>query len=424
MQNHVTRRPRLAFYSHDTQGLGHIRRNLLIATTLAYSELRPVVLMITGAREAAAFAMPPRTDCVVLPGLGKQLDGQYTPRALDLPLSELTHVRAKTIRAAVESFDPDLFVIDKVPLGALGELWPCLEFVRSRGYTRCVLGLRDVLDEPAAARREWEGADSDRAVSAYYDEVWIYGDQAVYDPAREYGFSQDVVARARYTGYLGRCLVGDPEEPRDDRSRAVLDALPGRMVLCLVGGGQDGFFLADSFAKAELPHGAHGVIVTGPFMPRAAREDLSRRAAGRSRLHVLQFVVKPELLIQRADRIVAMGGYNSICEILSFEKRALIVPRVTPRREQLIRAQRFSALGLLDLLHPDELTPERLSKWMSRADGPPPNVREHVDLCGLERVPDLTKQLLAQPATDPRSAWQSDAPVRVPWVGPSPLQSI
>ncbi|RMD61332.1 glycosyltransferase, partial [Candidatus Parcubacteria bacterium] len=90
------RRPRIALYSHDTMGLGHMRRNLLIATALTRSEPRPIVLMIAGAREAAAFAMPAGVDCVTLPAFGKQTNGQYHARSLDVSLKSLVALRANT----------------------------------------------------------------------------------------------------------------------------------------------------------------------------------------------------------------------------------------------------------------------------------------------------------------------------------------
>jgi predicted glycosyltransferase len=45
-----------------------------------------------------------------------------------------------------------------------------------------------------------------------------------------------------------------------------------------------------------------------------------------------------------------MAGYNSFCEVLSFDKPALLVPRQAPRREQLIRAQRAQDLGLARMM--------------------------------------------------------------------------
>jgi predicted glycosyltransferase len=143
-----------------------------------------------------------------------------------------------------------------------------------------------------------------------------------------------------------------------------------------------------------------GVILTGPFMPAEARQRLHRRAAAHPRLRILEFVTDADLLLDRAERVVAMGGYNTVCEALSFEKWALIVPRVEPRQEQLIRAERMRGLGLLDLLHPDALCPRALSAWLAQDLGPPPRARERIDLNGLDKLPGLLAELLgAAPAS-------------------------
>src|SRR5579859_238574 len=93
----------IALYSPGTVGLGHLRRNLLIAQALAESGLQAISLLITEAREASAFvnAMPPGMDCVTLPGLSKNVDGVCTPRYLDLSLKEVIGLRARIIRAAL-----------------------------------------------------------------------------------------------------------------------------------------------------------------------------------------------------------------------------------------------------------------------------------------------------------------------------------
>jgi predicted glycosyltransferase len=89
-----------------------------------------------------------------------------------------------------------------------------------------------------------------------------------------------------------------------------------------------------------------------------------------------------------------MGGYNTVCEILSFEKPALIVPRVKPRREQLIRAERLQALGLVDVLHPDHLTPGALSAWLVREPRPVERARDRIRLDGLPHLPRLLGEVL------------------------------
>src|SRR6266550_2705831 len=183
-------------------GLGHMRRNLLLAQTLRHSRLQAVVLMIAGAREASLLTTTAGVDCVALPSLWKDGGGQYHPRHLAVSLEELLALRARTAGAALEAFAPDVLIVDNVPRGALRELDPVLESLRARGRTRLVLGLRDVLDEPATLQGEWARAQNQDAVRTYYDALWVYGDPAVYDPVREYAFAPDVAAKVRYTGYL------------------------------------------------------------------------------------------------------------------------------------------------------------------------------------------------------------------------------
>jgi predicted glycosyltransferase len=222
----------------------------------------------------------------------------------------------------------------------------------------------------------------------------VYGDPTIYDLAREYNFARDIVAKIHYTGYLDQRLRLKFTDAESAEVLTKLELPPGELVLCLVGGGQDGAHLAEAFAQAELPPNTNGVILTGPFMPAEVRQNLHNVAAKQPRLKVLEFIAEPTLLLNQADRVIAMGGYNTTCEVLSFEKRALIVPRVQPRREQLVRAERLAALGLLDLLHPDEINPRTLTQWLAK-DGTAPQIRTRVNLNGLARLPQLLEEVLA-----------------------------
>lgn len=388
---------RVALYSHDAQGLGHMRRNLAIADVMC-RESAEAVLMIAGAKEAGVFAMPPGADCLALPSLAKSTSGEYRSRSLGLSSRDLIQLRADMIRAALESFRPDVLVVDKLPLGVHGELAASLEMLAARGaYTRLVLGMREVLDDPETASREWH-AGADEIVRERYDAVWVYGDPRVYDPVAEYGFSPEVAAKVRYTGYLDRRRTGavEPKEAGTVEADPLseLELPPGRLALCLVGGGQDGSALADAFARAPLPPETNGVVVTGPFMSVHERRLLHRWAAAKERLRVLDFVPEPESLLDRADAVVAMGGYNTVCEVLARDKRALIVPRVRPRREQLIRAERMSRLGLLDMLHPYDLTSATLGRWLAAPHRTPSRRRHRLDLDGLARLPRLLSELV------------------------------
>ena len=389
---------RLALYSPGMVGLGHVRRNLLVAHGLRSAQPGAPILLIAETREAGALPMPHGVDCVTLPGIMKQADGRCDPRRLALPLAEVVALRAQVITAALRAFEPDVLVVDHLPFGAGHELAPALESLRLRGRTRCVLGLRDVLEAPDVVRREWPQRRYQEAFDRYYDAAWIFGDPAVYNPITEYALPWSIASKVRFAGYLQSqarldCLPA--------RGRAVIESLNlsgTRYALCLVGAGSDGAPLADAFLRARLPDDMAAVAVLGPFMPDAARRALHELAARRPTHRVLDFVHEPAPLVQHATAVVAMGGYSSVADVLSFDRPALIVPRAGARSEQWIRAERLRARGLVDVLPPDALSVARLGDWIAAVDRVPRAARQPVDMSGLTRIPALLDELIGEAA--------------------------
>lgn len=389
---------RIALYSHDTMGLGHMRRNLLIAQSLVNSPLKASVLMIAGACAANVFAMPTGIDCLTLPALHKISNGQYKSRSLNVGLEEILAIREKTICAAMEAFEPDVLIVDNVPRGAQRELDSTLKLLKQNGKTRCVLGLRDVLDAPETVRTEWAKAENEAAIQDFYDAIWIYGDSSVHNLARVHNFSPETTAKVRYTGYFdqNKRLEWTPETGGSETCAPPEENInKKRFALCLVGGGQDGKRLAETFARTELPADYRGLILTGPFMPSQSYRSLCRVAASNTRLEIIKQISESAQLLRDADRVISMGGYNTVSEILSFRKQALIVPRVYPRQEQLIRAERLRERGLIDYIRPEEATPDKLARWLAQDLDPLPPVEDAVNMRGLEQLPLLLQELVA-----------------------------
>lgn len=383
--------PRIALYSHDTMGLGHIRRNQLIAMALAAPPLNATVLLITGVREGGAFPMPEGIDSVVLPAYRKEADGAYASRSLHIGIDQLVEFRADLIDLALKRFQPDLFIADNVPGGALDELLPALARLRHDGGTYCVLGLRDILDRPDVVRREWAQRGNFRTIRRLYDAVWVYGDPAVYPTAEVYDFPREVRAKTIYTGYL------DPFRSSASRlAMRAVDADHRQVVLCSVGGGQDGFALAQDFAAAAMPPQMRGLIVTGPLMPRECREALVQQIAGRGDIELVEGVCDLVPLLETADRVVAMAGYNTANEILASGRPALFVPRSTPRSEQLIRARRLEELGLASCLPDDAVSPAAIGTWLA-APAARTHVRSFADFGGLDAIVQLASAITAKP---------------------------
>lgn len=407
---------RVALYSHDTVGLGHLRRNIAIASSIVDAEAaegrQTDVLLLSGARETASFPLPPGVDCLTLPALAKGTDG-YAARHLRVPLGEVLDLRSALLWAALDRFDPDVLVVDKVAWGVCRELEPSIEHLRARGRARLVLGMRDVLDAPAVTAAEWAQDQTLDAIARLYDAVWWYGDPAVLDPVAEYDLPPEVARRLRPTGYLGH---GRPAARADGGAAGRVPAPRGPYVLCMVGGGQDGAALARAFAEADLPPGHRGVLLTGPYLPQAEHDELAAIVDARAVTDVVRFTSEVARLVEGASAVVSMGGYNTVCEVLAAGSPALVVPRVHPRTEQLIRAERLADLGVLDVLHPDDLTPAALTRWLrdavpgrgrggAREDDRGRDGAHPVDLHGLARLPYLLTELLTG---SPRAAHDTE----------------
>jgi len=379
-------------YSHDTLGYGHLRRNLLLATALSELSPRPEILMIGGMREAGSFALPPGTDIVTLPAYAKQSDGSYSPRELGDDLSRLARLRSRTIRSAAKGFEPDLLIVDNVPRGAQFELDRTLTMLSGKGRCRIVLGLRDVIDDSETTRLQWLRQRNFETVRRHFDDVWVYGDPALYDILDDCGMRDPLGGRVRHVGYLDPAGRRDRAQAESDRAAiAIGDSRP--YVFCAVGGGRDGAALCDAFAHATMPQGHRGVLVTGSQMPEALRERVRSAVTSREDMTVVPFLREPFEAMRGAARVIGMGGYNTTMELLSIGAPSLIVPRCAPRREQLMRTERLAARGRVSMLRPEQLSATALGDWLARPVPVPGE--DDLDMNGLERVKALAQALCA-----------------------------
>ena len=337
---------RVLIYSHDTFGLGHLRRCRAIAHSLVEHHKDMSVLILSGSPIIGSFDFRARVDFVRVPGVIKLHNGEYTSLNLHIDIGETLAMRSSIIRHTAETFDPDLFLVDKEPLGLRGEVAETLHLLKVRDVP-LVLGLRDVMDEPHLLAPEWERKHALPALADLYDEIWVYGLRQVCDPLAGIDIPDFVRRKMVFTGYLERTV---PHHPTYMPTRP---RLAQRYLLVTPGGGGDGEGLVDWVLRAyehdrALPYPA--LMVLGPFMQPERQAEFMERARRLPDVETISFDVRMETLIEGAVGVIAMGGYNTFCEILSFDKPALIVPRTAPRLEQYIRAARAQEIGLVKVL--------------------------------------------------------------------------
>ncbi len=389
MVKHLTG-ARVLMYSHDTFGLGHLRRCRTIAHSLVENFQGLSVLIISGSAIAGAFDFRARVDFVKIPSVIKLRNGEYTSLAGHIDIADTIRMRESIIRHTAETFRPDIFIVDKEPMGLHGELTDTLTLLKSQNTT-LVLGMRDVMDSPRLLASEWERKGLMSKIDSTYDRIWVYGPENFYDPMTGMDVPDNVRERTQFVGFLKRHTSSHQVRSRKNK---------GEYLLVTTGGGGDGVELIHSVMAAyeqcdELTHKA--MVVLGPYMPSKERQEFLDRGKKIDNMTVIDFDSRLEELISGAKAVVSMGGYNTFCEILSFNKPALIIPRTVPREEQLLRAQRAAELNMVDMLVPEDAdNPETMAKALLvlLTRDKPSERGASVTLDGLKNISDTVEAIM------------------------------
>jgi predicted glycosyltransferase len=388
---------KLMVYSHDAFGLGNIRRMLAICEHLLKVIPELSILVVSGSPALHSLRLPAGLDYIKLPCMGRDTAGGMSAKYLHTEMDEVVKLRSDLILSATANFKPDLFLVDKRPDGIQGELQPTLDYIQQKlSRTKLVLLLRDILDRPDSTIHQWQRHRYYEMIDQLYDQVWVVGTSEIFDVTQEYCFPISVQKKVKFCGYIYR----NPGLKSRSMLRHELQVQSHEpMVLVTPGGGEDGYRLIETYLTGlsrSANFSGKSIIVSGSEMPAEQRSQLFQQAADLPNVQMLEFTDDLLSYMAAADVVVAMGGYNTIGEIFSTRKRAIVVPRVKPSEEQLIRAERMAEMGLFQMIHPDDLTPEYLiSKVRSELSyGGIPFMRR-LDMGGLARIAKYIGELLS-----------------------------
>jgi len=378
---------KIVLYSHDTFGMGNIRRTLLLSQEFITEYPGASILIITGSPMIHAFRIPTGIDYIKLPCVDRFAAEQYAPRYLSGCSEEVKQTREAILKESVLRFNPDLMVVDKRASGIDGELLPTLRALRQNGrHTKLVLGVRDILDEPERTRTVLAGNGSFEAIDEFYDQVWIYGSKEIFDTAREYAFPESIRRKTFYCGYLKRPTVAAGRKEGPPR------------VLITTGGGGDGSDIIEAYLTglSTLPRNValRTTVIFGPQMPEVRRAELLRHFDYLADVEFLEFEADITNRYAESDVVVSQAGYNTVCELLSFSRRAILVPRSKPVREQLIRARLMAQRGFFECIEPQDLTPEILISKVLEALNSSSVTSSTMELDGLPVIRERVRGLL------------------------------
>ena len=383
-------------YSHDTFGLGHLRRNLAIATRLLRRPDRFSVHLITGSPVIAQWHLPRGLHVQPLPPVVKTGVETYSAREAGRAFGLVKGYREALILKLVLRHRPDIFLVDHAPAGMNGELLSTLALIRREfPEIRTMLGLRDILDSPENVQSIWRAQDIHALIEQAYDDILVYGSQSLFDVVKHYALPRVIAQRVRYCGHVVESPDSDHSHGEHNQPKVCWSPprVQGRpVVLVTAGGGGDGHFLMDAYLRSldllasALPY---SVIVMGPLMEEAEKSALRAMAAQRSDVELVDHTVNLVPSLQAADLVVAMAGYNTSAEIIANRKRSILVPRAAPRAEQRLRASLLAELGLVRCVEPGPDLAQRLAAALPEAIAEPPPAEARwarLVLNGAERV--------------------------------------
>ncbi|MCA1300555.1 glycosyltransferase family protein [Stappia indica] len=355
---------KVLIYSSDSFSPGHLRQCRAIANSLVGSFDKLSVLILSGSPIIGRFEFRSRVDFVRVPGVGQVSDGEHMPLSLYLNIDQTVQIRSAIIRNTAEVFEPDIFIVDKEPHGLCGEVLPTLTMLKEAD-THIVLGLRDVVNAPPLLQREWNRLNIVPALENLYSEIWIYGSDETCNPVDGLDLPKSVTDKIHYTGFLRRHL---PERTETVPKQSPVGSEP--YILVKPGGGSGGGLELIEWVlrayeirtKQLLP----ALVILPPFLQGASAARLIERARHLRDVTIIRFTPQIEPYLANAAAIVGMGGYNTFCEVLSFDKPALMVPPATPDAEQALRIERAASRRFVNRLRIDShLDPTALADALS-----------------------------------------------------------
>jgi predicted glycosyltransferase len=345
-----------------------MQRTCSIAWEIYRLHAEASILTFSDSQLGQFFPISPHHDYIKLPSIAKDGPGNWKATHLSMSFPEILHLRKQLISHVLLTYAPDIFLVDHMPHGAMGELLPSLEAMKhSRIHTQVVLGLRDILDSPDVTIQRWRVEGAYDAIERYYARILVFGMKDVYDVAEKYQIPEADAKKVFYCGYVTN--LANTNNAHTIRARYLAGkSIDTRLIVVMAGGGADAYPLMSALINA-LPkilesHKCVAVVVTGPFMPAELIADLNQRAA-KLPIHMLESVNDSLSHIAAADLVISMAGYNTTVEILRMRKPAILIPRAGPSAEQRTRARLFADKRWVDLIDPDELTPKKLAQRIS-----------------------------------------------------------
>ncbi|OYD97587.1 glycosyl transferase [Nostoc sp. 'Peltigera membranacea cyanobiont' 210A] len=386
---------RIMFYCQHILGMGHLVRSREIVRGLTKDFQ---VCFINGGEIIQGFEIPAGVEVINLPAI--KTDPEFAElQVVDdaFSLNEVQEIRKNRLLEIFQQFQPDILIVELFPFGRRRfsfELIPLLELAKSKkGSTKIVSSLRDIV----AVKPEKQVKHEEKVcklINKYFDMLLVHSDPELVPLEATFSRVNDLKCQVYYTGYVVQ------EPPRNpiltDQDREIIKS-DKPLILASVGGGRFGHELLECvvntapFLEKLLPHQIQ--VFTGPFIPNSKFKELQQMAKFSKNIYIRRYT--PYLLnyMKKAELSINMSGYNTTMNILTTGVRAMILPFTGNQdREQTIRAEKLSNLGIVKFINHNYLQPDYLAINIINYLKEQPN-KISFDSGGVEKTATILKAL-------------------------------
>jgi predicted glycosyltransferase len=390
---------KILFYCQYLAGMGHLVRSREIIRSLVQDFQ---VCLVIGGEPILGFTLPKAAEVVYLPALREEAGALLSA---DPCLEDVKARRIEKLLGVFEQFQPDCVVTECFPFSKYKmsfELVPLLEQAQA-AQVKVVCSLRDLImtqamSEPGLARKE---ARIHEQIRRYYDWVLVHCDRTVQSLETCFPTAAQLECDVFYTGYVAQTLQPSPSVPPLTLDQGIPN------IVASVGGGRDGYPLlqaviaASALLQQRIPHRIYAFA--GPFMPEAEFNDLQALASSQPHVMLQRFTLDLTCYLAQADLSISLGGYNTTMNVLRTGIRSLIMPSPSADQadEQRQRASLLAQRGIVDLLEPEDLKPERFAQTLLKRLAQPRPIHA-INLNGADNTRLQLRSLLHDALVEPQ----------------------
>ena len=371
------RKIRLFLYSQHLSGTGHFVRTYEIARVLAEHH---DVYMLQGGRPVPRSKAESPISTLNLPPIYRKKDG-ITPVDSTRKINDVMEERRNILHEFIRTKKPDVILIEHFPFSKqllAPEILPFIQLAKEvNPEVRVVCSLRDIIPRsPRDPDPDKHRENVLKYLKDHFDAILVHSDPQLVRLEDHVPWISEISVPVEYTGYVSEKSVNTKVDDKKAVNNTVVVSAGGAGSLeiiknCINAWKHTGFI--------EVTRNRVLIVFLPLFLKEGDYQQLKQLAGGNTNIRLMPFTPEFIQYLKFADISISQAGYNTCTNILEARIRSILVPDIK-MSDQLPRGELMSKLGMATMIHPDNLSVDKLMKTITRVlEAPKPEHNINLD---------------------------------------------